>query len=84
MYVTLFLKGDNKGIFRKNKIESMCIFIQSIKESIILSEEETQYVNSKDEQIRVKFPQNSVTKSQQIDFKVQFVYKEYKENNVVL
>ncbi|XP_063438820.1 uncharacterized protein LOC134719789 [Mytilus trossulus] len=69
-FLDIEILGDNKGIFRKNKIESMCIFIQSIKESIMLSEKETQYVNSKDEQIQVKFPQNSVTKSQQIDFKV--------------
>lgn len=47
--------------------------MQAIKEKSIVSAEETQYVNSKDEQIRVNFPQNSVAKGEQMDFKVHFV-----------
>lgn len=69
----MFFKEKSKGVFRTNKIESLCVFVQAITEKSIVSAEETQYVNSKDEQIRVNFPQNSVAKGEQMDFKVYFV-----------
>ncbi|VDI07199.1 Hypothetical predicted protein [Mytilus galloprovincialis] len=59
-----------KGIFRTDKIESLCIFVQAIKEKREVSVHKTKYVNAKDKQIQVKFPQNSVTISEQIDFKI--------------